>query len=188
MFLKKIIICSFFVCMSSFMAPANAQLTSQFLLIKAVEANNIEKVKEYIVSKNMSPDIRRKLDGAPLLLIAVEKRSVDAVRVLLDNDANINITSRETRETALMRAAELGNKRLIDLLLSYNPDVNMRDSQNETALLKAVRAKKTRVVSALLAAGASTKGADLTGKTAMDYAQKNGSTRMVNMLESAGDQ
>lgn len=188
MFFKKFKFTLLLVLLSIGLTPAAAQFTPQFDLINAVNSNDIEEMKEIFRTRNVTPDVKRKSDGLPILVMAVDKRNYEAVEFLLEKGANVNARYREDKSTALMHAAAMGNSRLVNLLLKYEPDVNMRDSKNESALIKGVRARRTGVVEALIRAGADVNGGDITGKTAMDYARKNGSRRMKNMLEAAGAQ
>jgi len=167
-------------------APVAAQFTPQFELIKAAGRNDLEDMKKYLTSKNVSPNVRSRVEGYPVLLSAIDNRAYDAAEMLLKFGANINITGRKKRETALMKAAESGNMRLMTLLLPHKPDIDLRDAQGQTALMKAVRGRKMRAVQTLLKEKANVNGTDKLGNTALDYARQNRDSRAIKLLEAAG--
>ena len=166
-------------------APVAAQLTPQYSLIRAAERNDIEGVKKYLTQKNISPNVRSRGEGYPVLLTAIDNRAYDAAQLLLTFGADVNITDRKNRETALMKAAESGNVKLISLLMPHKPDLNLRDVQGQTALMKAVRGRKMSAIKTLLREKASITGADKLGNTALDYALRNRDKRTVKLLEAA---
>lgn len=183
---KKLIISIIMAFSFAASAPVSAQFTPQFELIKAAEDNDLEKMKKLLTTKNVSPNVRTRVEGYPALLTAIDNRSYDAAEMLLKFGANVNITDRRKRETALMKAAEAGNMKLMALLLPHKPDIDLRDAQGQTALMKAVRGRKMRALQTLLKEKSNVNGTDKLGNTALDYARQNRDTRMMKLLEDAG--
>jgi len=167
-------------------APVAAQFTPQYELIKAAEKNDLEKMKQYLTTKNVSPNVRSRVEGYPVLLSAIDNRAYDAAEMLLKFGGDVNITDERKRETALMRAAESGNMRLMAILMPYKPDLDLRDAQGQTALMKAVRGRKMSAVKILLKEKADINGTDMLGNTAHDYARQNRDRRTLKLLEAAG--
>lgn len=166
-------------------ATTQVAASPQYDLLKAVEEQDIKEATE-LLSKGVSPDTRRRSDRIPALLIAVDKSNMAMLKLLLDYNANPNISDPRRGETALMRRALAGDVNGVKLLLSYKADPNRADIGQETALIKAVRARKFKVVQILLEANADPNVQDFTGKTALEYAKLNRNRRMIRLLEDAG--
>lgn len=165
--------------------PALAQFSPQFNLIKAADKNDVTELQA-LLSKGVSANTRRRIDGYPVLLIASNKRYTQIVTMLLENGGDPDIQSRERGVSALMGRAESDDTNTMRLLLDHNADVNLRDKSGESALLKAVRNRKSRAAKMLLEAGANPNFGDATGNTALSYAKQSRSKRMIKMLEEAG--
>lgn len=163
--------------------PASAQ-SPQYDLLEAVEDADLTKINE-LLRKNVSPDTRRRSDRTPAIVIAAQSASTAVVKLLLDNDANPNLSDNRG-QTALMIRSVVGDTTMIKLLLSYGADPNRADTGQETALMKAVRGRKFKAAQALIEAGADPNVQDLTGKTALEYAKISRSRRFVRLLQDAG--
>lgn len=74
--------------------------------------------------------------GMTLLMHAVEKRDIHAVRLLLEKGANPD-TQNLQGQTALMLSAQTNNTRAMLLLLEYGANLDLQDNQNKTALMYA---------------------------------------------------
>jgi len=163
--------------------PASAQ-SPQYDLLKAVDKADLVKINE-LLRKNVSPDTRRRSDRTPAIVIAAQAANSAVVKLLLDNDANPNLSDNRG-QTPLMVRATVGDTNMIKLLLSYGADPNRADIGQETALMKAVRGRKFKAAQALIEAGADPNVQDLTGKTALEYAKISRSRRFVRLLQDAG--
>lgn len=163
--------------------PVSAQ-SPQYDLLKAVEDADLIKINE-LLRKNVSPDTRRRTDRTPAIVIAAQSGSAAVVKLLLDNDANPDLSDNRG-QTPLMVRAVVGDTNMVQLLLSYGADPNRADIGQETALMKAVRGRKFKAAQALIEAGADPNVQDLTGKTALEYAKISRSRRFVRLLQDAG--
>ena len=163
--------------------PASAQ-SPQYDLLKAVDNGDLVKVNE-LLRKNVSPDTRRRSDRTPAIVIAAQAGNSAVVKLLLDNDANPDLSDNRG-QTSLMVRATVGDTNMIKLLLSYGADPNRADTGQETALIKAVRGRKFKAAQALIEAGADPNVQDLTGKTALEYAKISRSRRFIRLLQDAG--
>ncbi|MBI5032435.1 MAG: ankyrin repeat domain-containing protein [Chloroflexi bacterium] len=77
--------------------------------------------------------------GMTALMYAVEFGRVDAVKLLLESKANVNLASKKGT-TALMYAALAGNMDIVKALLDAGADPKAKDVNGQTALVLA-RAK-----------------------------------------------
>lgn len=109
------------------------------------------------------------------LVLAANNGSENEVRQLLDNGADVN--SRATFSagdtfniTPLMNAVVGGNIAVVKLLIKYNADLNLKDSDGMTALIHAVLHKNTAIVKHLVESGANIDIQDNETLTALFYA------------------
>ena len=176
----------FFVGLFAALALPASATTPQFKMLNAIEDGNVEEVTKYL-REGVSPDTRRRgTDGTPGIVIAAQEGHFAVVKLLLENNANPNLSDRLRGETALMRRAVVGDTNMIKLLLQHGADPNRADIGQETALMKAVRSRKFKAAQALVEAGADPNVQDLTGKTALEYARISRSRRFVRLLQDAG--
>lgn len=163
--------------------PASAQ-SPQYDLLKAVDKADLVELNE-LLRKGVSPDTRTRSDRVPAILIAAHAGNAGVVKLLLDHDANPNISDNRG-QTPLMARSIVGDTAMITMLLSYGADPNRADIAQETALMKAVRGRKFKAAQALIEAGADPNVQDLTGKTALEYAKISRSRRFIRLLQDAG--
>ena len=88
--------------------------------------------------------------------------------------------------TLLMRAAEKGYRRAVNILLSKGVKVNKKDDANSTALIYAVRSNDTEIVKAIIDKGAKLDARNKDGKTALIEALERGNTEVVELLFDNG--
>ena len=70
--------------------------------------------------------------GAPLMAATVKKNSY-LVKLLLENNANPNLTD-QNNSTALHFAVIFNQQEIIELLMKYKADPNIKDNRGNTAL------------------------------------------------------
>jgi cytohesin len=107
--------------------------------------------------------------GTPLFLAAWEEH-VETVEVLLQHGANPNYRN-VVGNSALGRAAQVGNLKMTNVLLSSGASVDIKDNDGCTPLMIAAAEGHEQVVEALLAAGADVDAQSLRGRTAIDWAE-----------------
>eukprot|EP00434_Breviolum_minutum_P033829 symbB.v1.2.029934.t1/scaffold3324.1/size59041/2 len=94
-------------------------------------------------------------DGWSPLLIATQRRDVEAVETLLFNGAEVDCKEPQSGWTPLMFAASLGDCQLVKLLLKYNASVNTFACPHDwNPLCAAIQANNKDIVRVLLDAGA----------------------------------
>jgi ankyrin repeat protein len=69
--------------------------------------------------------------GSTARMCAAWRGQTEAVKILLDKGADINV--RKAHRTALLLAAEQGNKEVVRMLFNKNPDLNARDDSGWTS-------------------------------------------------------
>ena len=108
-------------------------------LMSAVTNNDIEGVAFF--SKGGPLIINQKnLGGATALHIACRQSNTEAVKILLENGASVNIVDNEGW-TPLMRASLAGNAKIVEMLIEKNAKADAFNSIGETALLHATNSR-----------------------------------------------
>lgn len=108
---------------------------------KCCKKNNAEKLREYIeacvVDINKPIEFYDGEEYSSLLGIAARYNSLDCLKILLENGADINAKD-HLGITPLGDAVYQENVEAVKLLLEYNPDVNVQDNDGRTPLYLAV--------------------------------------------------
>lgn len=114
---------------------------------------------------------------------AVQAENIACVEQYLQQDgADVNAQEEEGKKTALQFAAKYEYNDLLDVLLSYEPNVNHQDALGMTALHYAVRRGTIHAVEALLAHAADVNLKDNGGETALYRAAKLGRREIFKIL------
>jgi ankyrin repeat protein len=92
----------------------------------------------------------------------------------------------ETGKTALMIAAESGDKETVGLLLSKGADVNAKDAYDRTALIFAVGSGNDEIAELLISKGADINAKNSMGETALAVAAFYGRKETAELLISKG--
>ena len=107
------------------------------------------------------------------LMYATTTGHIDIIRLLLDYNADPNLTDYEG-ETALAMAIPLDtldNESIVKTLLEYNADPNLQNVNGNTPLIKATIFNQIYIVHLLLDNGADPFMKNIRGDTALDLAQ-----------------
>lgn len=124
---------------------------------------------------------------------AVWSGSVEAVKKLIDEGANVNVMD-EHNNTALSYAAKTNQLPMVELLLNRGAEVNTRDSMKETVLFRTLsdyqNSRDTHttegIIQLLLDHGADTNIPDSESETPLHLAVGIGSPVLVKMLLNHG--
>ena len=114
-------------------------------LIKAIESNNIKKVKEYLDGKILGLNKLNK-NGISPLHIAVINGNLEIINLLLEKGANPNLVSLKKRQTPLHYAYIFKNietNKIINILLKYNANANLEDINNKMPKEYSLRYKES---------------------------------------------
>lgn len=138
---------------------------------------------DYILEKK--PNLNRILPKQnPLVIMCIYNYRLDILKKLLDTGADPNISSHHDL-SLLMLACSVNSFEAVELILKYNPDLNMKNSINQTALMFAVIAKNEQIVDLLLGKGAYTAVVDDRGNDAMAYALQSEFKPIIKRLKHA---
>ena len=114
-------------------------------LIKAIESNNIKKVKEYLDGNILGLNKLNKNGISPLHL-AVINGNLEIINLLLEKGANPNLVSLKKKQTPLHYAYIFKNietNKIINILLKYNANANLEDINNKMPKEYSLRYKES---------------------------------------------
>ena len=114
---------------------------------------------------------QRDNDGTPLLSLAVRNSQYEMASLLLAHGAEINLCAEDRSYSALMEAAQIGDLKTAELLLSKNADTNIQSKDGQTALILAVGRQDVPMVKLLIEHHADWNIADRLGMSALGYAK-----------------
>lgn len=129
-----------------------------------------------------SPEDLRKGNRDNILVMAVGKRSVRMVSLLLEFGADPNGTEPLARETALFGAAALGDIQIMQVLIDANCTVDFKNRRGTTALMTACGYSQGDAVRLLLKHGANPCAKDNYGDSAIGYAALSENPEVGNLL------
>jgi len=128
-------------------------------LMSAITNNDIEGVKFF--SKGGPLIINQKnIGGATALHIACRESNTEAVKILLENGASINIADNEGW-TPLMRASLVGNADIVEMLIAKNAKADAFNSIGETALMHATTSRCLQCLNIIIEKGNLVKNVNL---------------------------
>ncbi|MBC7497614.1 MAG: ankyrin repeat domain-containing protein [Sphingomonadaceae bacterium] len=156
-------------------APAAAQFSDAYGLIKAVREKDVKVARE-ILDKPGSTTInaREPATGDAPIHIVVKRRDIAWLGFLLQASADANARDRDGNSPMVLAAIGRWTEGL-QLLVAIRADVDRRNNSGETALIKAVQAGDAGNARILLDAGASPDLTDnVAGRSARDYAVEKG--------------
>ena len=126
-----------------------------------------------------------RLTAAPGWRDAVQQQNAAAVRVLLQQRADVNRPQGDGA-TALHWAAHWDDRETAALLLKAGANVNAATDQGITPLMQAALNGSTAFVDTLLKAGANPNLASAVGETALMTAAQTGNVELVRLLLAHG--
>ena len=158
-------------------------------LEKAIEEKNISQIPIFmqqfkeLIGDNLN---FRFSDGLTLIHKAIQKRSTELMRVLIENGAVIHLPS-ITGVSPLHFAAQLGDLPSVDYLISKNANPMQRDIENKSCLHSAVLGGNMDCLELIAKQpGVLINHRDNSGCSALHYAVKKESKEMVDFLLGKG--
>ena len=109
--------------------------------------------------------------GTPVLSLAIRNSHYEIASLLLKYGAEINLCAEDRSYSALMEAAQIGDLKTVQLLLSKNADTNIQGKNGQTALILAVGRQDVKMVKQLIEHHADWNIADHLGMSALGYAK-----------------
>ncbi len=123
--------------------------------------------------------------GRTALMTAAAKGFPDAVRLLIAEHANVNVSDVFGR-TALLDACQEGRAEVVKILLDAGADFRASSNTGETALALAASTGSVATIQALIAAGADVNASDRDGWRPLMFAVMHGHAAAVKALIAAG--
>lgn len=139
-----------------------------------------------LLDSKADPNLADESGNTPLVA-AVDQRSVESVKLLLDAGAKVDPPPLAPTG-ALQEAAKFGDLQLMTLLLNHAADVNGKNSQGDTPLLVLARNSygdppvRAEIAKMLMQRGANPKLPDKNGSTAVEVALSINSLNLASTL------
>ncbi len=149
--------------------------------VQAVKNNEVDVAKLFI-DAGFSPSEPDDL-GTPVLSLAVRERHTEMVELLLKEGALVDATSKDRNYTALMDAAQIGEKVIAEILLKSGANPNTQSKDGQTALILAVGRQDVAIIDLLLEAGSDYLMKDSMGMSALDYANLFRNAEILELFE-----
>ena len=159
----------------------HAQNSNASIIFKAVEKNDLEKLKTLIES-GMDAGVQDMLNNTPLHIAAFHGYD-EAINLLVAHGADVNAVN-EAGRTPLYEAVRVGHKAAVNALLSNGADVRMRYASSKSSVLHlAVKDDNYQVAGLLLDSGADPKARNVQGDRPLDIAKDRKNKDMVRLLK-----
>lgn len=151
-------------------------------------------IVKLMMSQNW-PEFKRTLMGGtnanstdqskqPLLVLAARNNMPQAVEILLEQQAKIDLQD-SFGNSALLWAADQNNVEILEKLIRAGANVNLQNRQGVTPLMRAAEKGSVASVEKLLKSGADASINDYTGRDALSWGQAGGNGKIQRLLEKA---
>ncbi|WP_223146644.1 ankyrin repeat domain-containing protein [Methylomonas albis] len=145
------------------------------LLIDSIQNFDVQKTSQ-LLSDAASPNL--KISGKSALYWACITENIEAVKLLIQHGAAIDLInfddSDENIGTALLMACYIGNKPIVEFLLSSGANPNSKDQVGQTPIMASAKGGHLEIVRDLVVAGARVDSKDINGMTALHWACTGG--------------
>ncbi len=165
------------------LSPVPAKSPKSDSPVKVAEATAKPKaLRPVATTQNKKKDVRtiNRPKGAELVA-AVESRNYEKLQQLLEKGARVDSVN-ASGETAVMKAAWVGNDDILTLLLDHKSGINKQNPEGWSALFYGAVKGHRSIVATLLARGAKPNLADLDGRTPLMAATWNGHVEIAKLL------
>jgi ankyrin repeat protein len=125
-------------------------------------------------------------DGQNSLLIAIQKSNIETATYLIEAGADLSIESRDNGDTPLLEAANKGNLKMVQLLLSKGADINQCDKKQQSPIRRTSFENHFEVFKFLYEAGADVMKFSEDGYTPLTVASSKGFFEIVQYLQEKG--
>lgn len=119
-------------------------------LIRSIKTKDVDRIK-LLMYANIDTNEKNDEGYTPLYVAADTDLPLDYVRMMLQRNAKVNLTSKG-KITPLMIAVAGGKTDLVKLLLEYGADPSIKDANGANSLIYAAKNKKATMVPLLAAA------------------------------------
>ena len=160
---------------------------TQTVTVPANEAVNLDiELYERTIGFGMGGAMAVIIEPEDPLFKAVTDNDIEKVRTLAASDRNLNFANRRDGKSLLIQAAALGNLKIVETLVAFGADVNLRNGSGDTPLTSITSTVTPELVKHLIAAGARVNARDNNGASPLMIAARTGSVSVVKELIEAG--
>lgn len=149
-------------------------------LILALHEHSMKAFRELLQAPKIDLEANAN-NGDSALMVAAYTNNVEAVKALLDRDAEVN----KHGWAPLHYAAAVGNCDIMKLLLEKSAYIDAESPNKTTPIMMAARSGQTDAVKLLIEEGADLSLRNDQGLSALDFAKKGEHTAVVEVLEQA---
>ena len=155
-------------------------------IFKAISDDDADRLW-HLIQEGGDINAKDNLTGTTPLMMAVNGRKRELVRLLCDT-STVRLDERnESGQTALMLAAVIGGPaEILTVLLEHSADPNIRDDEGAVALVEILRFSDIETVEVLIEHGAKINAADGKGRNPLFAAATACNLKAVNLLLAAG--
>lgn len=121
-------------------------------LLRAAVYSDDSKILKLLLEYGAKVNIRDDIGRTPLMA-AVIGNKIDNVKLLLDYGANVNSFILETKETPIILGCMWADKKVVELLVEHNANINAQNTNGYNALMVAIECGKYDIVEFLLEQG-----------------------------------
>jgi ankyrin repeat protein len=148
-------------------------------LVLALREHSMKAFRELMAAPKIDLEATSN-NGDNALMIAAYSDNIEAVKTLLDRDAEVN----KHGWAPLHYAAAIGDCDIMKLLLEKSAYVDAESTNKTTPIMMAARAGQTDAVKLLIEEGADISLKNDLGMTAVDFAKKGEHPDIVELLEA----
>ncbi|KAJ3408798.1 hypothetical protein HDU80_004533 [Chytriomyces hyalinus] len=164
-----------------------AKMTPLLLAAKYGRSENIKILIEAMGGGKDAVDMTYLASGLTALHFAAGMGHVEAVKVLLNAGATVDLIEKKDKCTALMFACKYGHSEIVKVLLEHGADVMLTDNMGRTPLIHACKNGYYNIVVKLLNEGSNAMALDSSENTALHYACGYGWKDIVDLLLTYGE-
>ena len=117
------------------------------------------------------------------IIWAITIGSIDKVKDLIRQKANLNIKENILGNTPLIIAVLSNNFNIVNLLIDTKVNLDIKNNQGLTALMLAILHFRNEIAKSIINAGAKVDIQDNFGNTALDIAQTLGNQEIIKYLK-----
>lgn len=153
-------------------------------LFRAIEAGALDEIKEHVNSSNINCEDRH---GNSLLSYSIQFNQYEIVKFLLEHKAIPDPIGEYCLVSPLIKAIEVGNHKITELLLSFRANPNITVKNSPLPLNLAIIKNDVNTIASLLEFGANpTLQEYMTGNTSLHYVANVGALDVVAELIKRG--
>jgi uncharacterized protein len=154
-------------------------------LIESVHEKNIPKINE-LIREGADINYVQEHSGKNVVRIAVEKDSIEIVRILGLNGADLEKLDRDNKDTCLIHAIKSNSIDMVETLIKAKVSVNKKDELGNTPLIWACGKNKIEIVTVLTNQLCNLNVQNKEGNTALIYATMNKNYDILRLLIEKG--